>query len=500
MKKKNVIFYAVVALIVCFLIFAVIFAPIQACAHNTGTPSAPDDPGNTGNGGNDDPNNPNNPNNPNDPDNPGNQEHVHDWLWQSNSVEHWQYASCHPNVVTERQPHKMEVYYDTAENKNRERCGICYYVRELPTPQEDLKIEFGEDGNASIGGLQDDNITDLVVSGTVTDGNGNEATVTEIADNAFEHSSLKTVIIYDGVERIGKEAFLSCHNLEKIVIPKTVTYIDPEAFVKCSSLVIIIIDADNPVYTGIDNCIIKKDDRCLVIGCNSSKIPTQTDGEGQPVVASIGANAFHGSGITKIEIPGNITSIGAQAFHECTSLTEVTVLEGVTQISSYAFNACSALKKVDLPDSITSIGQNAFAGCSALKEITIPKNVKILDTNTFFGCTELAKVTFQEGFTTIGAAAFNGCTSLKTITLPKSILAIYGTAFNGCTALTEIIYAGTEEEWNAKPSINKQKWIPNGISITFTEPNAGGDEEPDLGDGGDTDSGDTESSDGDADN
>ena len=74
-------------------------------------------------------------------------------------------------------------------------------------------------------------------------------------------------------------------------------------------------------------------------------------------VTSIGANAFRDcSGLTSVTIPACVTSIGSYAFYGCIRLTSVTIPNSVTNIGSYAFHGCSGLTSVTIPEGVTSIG------------------------------------------------------------------------------------------------------------------------------------------------
>lgn len=57
-----------------------------------------------------------------------------------------------------------------------------------------------------------------------------------------------------------------------------------------------------------------------------------------------------------------VTSIGNDAFVECSGLTSVTIPSSVTSIGSAAFYECSGLTDVTIPNSVTVIGEYAFYG------------------------------------------------------------------------------------------------------------------------------------------
>ena len=170
-------------------------------------------------------------------------------------------------------------------------------------------------------------------------------------------------------------------------------------------------------------------------------IPIEIDGK---FVTSIGKEAFSNcTGLTEITIPDSVTSIGGRAFSGCTSLTEITIPDGVTSIESGTFFGCTSLTEITLPDSVTDIeGQyydgysyyGAFSRCTSLTEITIPDSVTSIGECVFSGCTGLTEITISDSVKYIGEEAFKDCTNLKSITFLGSKTGIKEGAFSNCDA------------------------------------------------------------------
>ena len=134
----------------------------------------------------------------------------------------------------------------------------------------------------------------------------------------------------------------------------------------------------------------------------------------------------------------SVTSIGDNAFRDCSGLTSVTIPNSVTSIGDGAFAFCSGLTSVTIPNSVTSIGEGAFFGCSGLTTMTIPNSVTSIGDLVFYGCSGLTSVTISNSVTSIGYGAFSGCSSLTTVTIPNSVTSIGKYAFHNCSGLTSV--------------------------------------------------------------
>ena len=74
--------------------------------------------------------------------------------------------------------------------------------------------------------------------------------------------------------------------------------------------------------------------------------------------------------IVSVEISDGVTSIGDNAFYECSSLMSVKIPNSVTIIGDRAFVNCIRLTSITIPESVTSIGKGVFDSCSSFKSIT----------------------------------------------------------------------------------------------------------------------------------
>ena len=200
----------------------------------------------------------------------------------------------------------------------------------------------------------------------------------------------QATIIPSSVEIVGYSAFFKCTNLTSIFIPASVNIVDRDAFYKCENLTSIKVDINNEVYDSRDNCnaIINTSTNELVIGCQTTTIPTS--------VTSIGRYAFyHCVNLTNITIPSSVTNIGSRAFYGCTNLAKVDIPSSITKINQYLFFGCENLTTIVIPDSVTSIGACAFYKCSNLTSVIIPTSVTKIDYNVFLECSKLTSIYYQ---------------------------------------------------------------------------------------------------------
>ena len=247
-------------------------------------------------------------------------------------------------------------------------------------------------------------------------------------------SSIKKIIIGEGITSIGNLAFYKCIDLIEIKISDSVTFIGKSAFSGCKRL-------------------------------------------------------------KEIIIPDKVTSIGNVAFWDCKSLEKVIISDKVIKIGVLAFCYCRNLREIMLPDSIIKIGDNIFKNCNRLKKIyyragsgfedklamgnnaeLIPVTPKIpawkVENITLtVGGTDKVKdysketppwhdylktvqrIVIEDGVKEISANAFIDCPRLEHVTIPASVTIIGDMAFTLSYCGERTIDGGKNVIWSLEHGI-----------------------------------------------
>ncbi|MDD5923843.1 MAG: leucine-rich repeat protein [Clostridia bacterium] len=115
--------------------------------------------------------------------------------------------------------------------------------------------------------------------------------------------------------------------------------------------------------------------------------------------------------IKSIVIESGITSIGNKAFKDSVNATNVTLADTITKIGSEAFKD-SGITKIEIPASVKTIGTDAFLGCEELKTVENKGSLQIEKGNTSYGyvayyADEVIDVSEDDGWTPIFKGSAN---------------------------------------------------------------------------------------------
>ncbi len=197
------------------------------------------------------------------------------------------------------------------------------------------------------------------------------STLKEIESGAFADCDLQGLKLPIGLKCIGDKAFGGCNSLKgAIFIPHSVEYLDPNAFEGCENIRKFIVSTFNNKFSSNNGIIYANAAGGLVV----SKCPSGVVGDvhipyGPTMIDSC---AFKDCQvISDIELPASLHWIYPQAFMGCNSLEEIVVPVGVTEIQLEAFADCKNLRRVVLPDTLSYIGDRIFDGCKNLEDVVV---------------------------------------------------------------------------------------------------------------------------------
>ena len=287
---------------------------------------------------------------------------------------------------------------------------------------------------------------------------------------------IKTVVLPDGIQSIGQDAFRNCTNLTSITIPNSMREIRMHAFRDCTALKTVNLGSgvEQIGYRAFYGCkalksitipgSVKTVEDYVFQNCSALTSATL-----KPGVKSIGANVFYNcKKLTSITIGDGIQHIGESAFRytgwwdaqpkgvlyidHCligrkdSYPQNVVIRDGTKIIADYALWGCRNMTSVTIPGSVEYIGEAAFGMCRGLTSLTIPYGVKSIGNSAFEGVENVKTIVIPESVTFMGDAVFHDCTALESATLPNSLKRVERMTFSGCSALKSIVIPSSVTE------------------------------------------------------
>ena len=297
-------------------------------------------------------------------------------------------------------------------------------------------------------------------------GEVNLNSVVSIENDAFRGcSEITKVVLGEKTTKIIERAFRDCSKLAEITVPISLNVVvnttPDEPFYNCTKVTKVNftkgtgVGADytgkytyTPWYESRNNTIeVTMEEGITSIGSYMFRDCTGITTLNIPsTVTSIGTNTFYGCNnwISTVNLKQFDSDIGSYAFYNCKKITGgLELSENIKQIGDYTFYNCNLLSgELVMSDDVTSIGQYAFSGCTGMTgKLTIPSKMTTINYNTFEAC-GISQLEIKANITKIVERAFRYCNKLSEITVPISLNVVVNTPpdepFYNCTKVTKV--------------------------------------------------------------
>ena len=258
---------------------------------------------------------------------------------------------------------------------------------------------------------------------------------------------IQKLSLHAAMKTIGPGAFSDCTELSSVGIPPTVSMIEYDTFRNCKALKSIYIHKNVTIIStsAFDGC--SSLEMIKVNGDN--KYFTGINGDGVVYTKDKATLFLCPQGKTSVTIPSSIRNIGEYAFHGCDKIKSITIPEGVFSVSNQAFSGCNGLTAVNIPKSAGFVSSLAFSGCKNLKSITVDKNNKYYSavdgvvynkdkTMLLIVPNAKAALNIPATVTEIGSYSVSYNSAMTSLTIPSGVKTIYDNAFYYSTKLKTI--------------------------------------------------------------
>lgn len=323
-------------------------------------------------------------------------------------------------------------------------ANVLYYVPtsytsyEIPKDVTDLGSNVFKGGN-----LESITVPKMNTLGTYIFANCTKLT-TVVLEEGFtsigaymfsDCTALENVTLPSTLTTVGSYAFKGCSSLSKIVLPATVETVEAQAFAKTA---IEEIDLTNVQTIGnyvFQDCKSLKSatiSSTASIGTNlfrNSGLTTYTLPAGLTTVPQY---MFYGcTSLESVVIPSSVTKIDSGVFYNCSALKSIDLPNGITTFGMSSFRD-SGLTEIEIPESVTSLGTWMFG--AKLTKITINGNVS-LPNYLFAGSTNLTDIYLNGDISLAGKNVFYRGPSAYTIHVSNGV-GFTGYSYSGLTPTT----------------------------------------------------------------
>ena len=305
---------------------------------------------------------------------------------------------------------------------------------------------------------------------------------------------LKKIKLSDKVRSVPKKFATQCPELEEVIWPANLTRIDAMAFRGDEKLKSSDFSETSLTFIGEEAF-----GHCSVLPV--PKFPSMLESIGYK--AFLEACTAESVTAAPLTIPGNVKTIGADAFLGIPTITELifeanktasshSVIEFTENNGAHTFKDCTGIKKIVFSDRTPNIPSSFAEDCTSLETVVWPANLaridgmafrrdeklkssdfsetslKAIGSEAFAECPVLPVPKFPSTLNAIGSGAFRSACTDESLTaapliIPYNVTEIGNNAFGRCGVLEQVIFEANVPE-GAKTSIT---FYSNGTAATF---------------------------------
>lgn len=227
-----------------------------------------------------------------------------------------------------------------------------------------------------------------------------DGVISRIFVSKLNYSTIKNLVIGEGITGISYNAFMGMINLETVYLPTSLETIESSVYSSQGAFL---------GNTKLKNVIFEN-------GCG---------------VKHIGSYAFSNTGFETFEVWDSVHTLGDFSFYNCYYLKSVNIVGGIEIIGEGTFAGCLNLLTVSLPSSLIIIGGSPDGFIKTDSQVVV---------GAFEGCNLLNNISMGglTNLTTIADRTFTGCTNLLNVSLPNSVVYVGSSAFDGSAYLTNV--------------------------------------------------------------
>ena len=184
--------------------------------------------------------------------------------------------------------------------------------------------------------------------------------IEHIGANAFRNNPLTSITLPDSMKTLGSNAFFNCNLLTYANLGNSLETIGTSAFLNCVALQTVVLPESGTLTTIGDSAF---------SGCSrlvNINIPAS--------LATLGNSAFIScTSLRSVDLSHTSVTDLMHAFQYCRALTEVKLPDGLLSIRGGTFNN-TGLTDITVPGNVVTIGSDAFGNFSANGHIRLPNH------------------------------------------------------------------------------------------------------------------------------